>query len=125
VKPTGDEVRDTANAITAMRRAVGSPLILIAVIPSDSVMPSREGLAELVRLAPIVERGCDMQYAVLEGGSFADKIVRAALAAVLAVTRIPVTIGPSVEDAITRACGETLDVKAVVAEARERGFMAG
>ena len=76
-----------ADAIARLRREVGHPLILVAVIPSGAGLPDREGREELVRLAPLVERTCEIQYAVLEGESFVNALVRGIVAAVMAQRR--------------------------------------
>lgn len=123
-RPTGAEVRGVADAIARMRREVGRPLILVAVIPSDAGLPDREGREELVRLAPLVERTCEIQYAVLEGDSFVSALVRGIVVAVIAAMRVPVVIVGSVEEALGPACARlALDVPDVLARAREGGLL--
>jgi hypothetical protein len=117
-------VRAAGDAVATVRREVGRQLILVAIIPSGSGMPDREGLAELVRLGPMIERVCETQFAVLQGDSFATTLVRASLAAVTAVMRRPAMIAATVEEAVTLACRQVmLDPSAVMEEARARGLL--
>lgn len=123
-RPDGPEVRAVSEAILQRRRVLGQPLLIVALFPEGATMFTASGRTEFMRYAQRVDRACECQYAVLSGAGIERKLLRASLAAVTTVMRIPAEILDDAETAVAHACARAgLAPGPVLAEASARGLL--
>lgn len=123
-RPDANEVQRVVDGIGTARRTAGHPLVLIALVPDNAERPDREGREALHRLAQIVDRMCDAQYAVFHGGTIRARIVRAFLVAIGLAMRSAVEVVADVETALQLAGARLgVDPAVLIDRARTRGII--